>query len=340
MCRAGPRSDLLHLGDEVVADPGQLIILFSLKEQRQRSISQRADVAAGPGGEEFGKGVVAQPGSQQATGRDRAGPKPRPPAPGPRPAPTFCSTAFSSDWTRICSFLRLAWKASASAWALLRTWAISSLALHVGRAAQPPLASPSAPTAQGVRLTAAASPPRGPSAPGTAGLPSGPWRRSPPRTSSATLRSVRGGASRLLLWGQVCEAPARPWDAHPAASWMRKGVEQHLPLFFWKRTLRTQPGLPFPRPLWPPLPPGPQPARHQSVPHLQPHVPPTPARAQRGRGGLSWPPLEGGAGSSVPTTPGHLLGPHGPAQAVPPAPLLTCPAPQADSTLTLAQAHW
>lgn len=43
--------------------------------------------------------------------------------------PTFCSTAFSSEWTRICSFLRLAWKARASAWALLRTCAISSLAL-------------------------------------------------------------------------------------------------------------------------------------------------------------------------------------------------------------------
>lgn len=64
---------------------------------------------------------VAQPGS---------GPAP-PPIP---PAPTFCSTAFSSEWTRICSFRRLAWKAKASAWALLRTWAISSFALDKQRA--------------------------------------------------------------------------------------------------------------------------------------------------------------------------------------------------------------
>lgn len=49
--------------------------------------------------------------------------------PRPAPPPTFCSTAFSSEWTRICSFRRLAWKATASAWALLRTWAISSFAL-------------------------------------------------------------------------------------------------------------------------------------------------------------------------------------------------------------------
>jgi hypothetical protein len=27
-------SDLLHLGDEVITDPGQLIVFFSLKEQR------------------------------------------------------------------------------------------------------------------------------------------------------------------------------------------------------------------------------------------------------------------------------------------------------------------
>ncbi|KAL0600548.1 hypothetical protein AAY473_030426 [Plecturocebus cupreus] len=40
----------------------------------------------------------------------------------------FSSTVLSSDWTRICPFLRLAWGANASAWALLRTWATSSFA--------------------------------------------------------------------------------------------------------------------------------------------------------------------------------------------------------------------
>lgn len=43
---------------------------------------------------------------------------------------TFCSTVFSSEWICIWAFLRLAWKASVSPWALLRTWAISSFALE------------------------------------------------------------------------------------------------------------------------------------------------------------------------------------------------------------------
>lgn len=32
----------------------------------------------------------------------------------------FCSVVFSSKWTRTCPFRRLAWKAKASPWALLR----------------------------------------------------------------------------------------------------------------------------------------------------------------------------------------------------------------------------
>lgn len=44
--------------------------------------------------------------------------------------PTFCSRVISSEWFCICAFLRLACKASTSAWALLCTWAISSFALE------------------------------------------------------------------------------------------------------------------------------------------------------------------------------------------------------------------
>lgn len=56
--------------------------------------------------------------------------------------PTFCSTVFSSEWICIWAFRRLAWKAKASAWALLRTWVISSFALE-GAGADVSLARPS-----------------------------------------------------------------------------------------------------------------------------------------------------------------------------------------------------
>lgn len=40
VCRRGPRSDLLYLGNEVVTESVEFVIVFCLKEERPPSISQ------------------------------------------------------------------------------------------------------------------------------------------------------------------------------------------------------------------------------------------------------------------------------------------------------------
>lgn len=74
-----PSSDLLHLGDEVVADPGQLVVLFRLEERRPTQDLPGLRQGCGDPG-----------GSPPSLGRGVGGVGELiPPAPGPLAAPPF-----------------------------------------------------------------------------------------------------------------------------------------------------------------------------------------------------------------------------------------------------------